>query len=409
MLCFIKQKRQDEIESTQKMPDLESFLAQKPLFYSEIDYTRMPRAWQSVKSSFNLPKIIHLVGTNGKGSTGRFLAHYLQQAGFRVGHYSSPHILKFNERIWLDGMDVSDRLLEVHHEKVYGLLSQEFREKLSFFEYTTLLAISIFEGCDYVVLEAGLGGEYDATAVFDNLLTLLTPVAKDHCDFLGDSIEEIVTTKVKATKKALILANQSDLRVYEIAKNVLAEKEIVPLKSASFFSKEEAIMIASFLKSNHFPTFLETNLTLALSAVKYLGLDVDMAHLEGIRLFGRFEKISENIILDVGHNPLAAQALLKALQGREVHLIFNSFADKEYQETLAILKPAIKIIEIIPILNERIEKKENLVKVIEELGIPYKDFTKIEDTPLYLVFGSFSVAEAFLKFYEKTKESKIPH
>ncbi len=407
MHFYTKRKKQEEIESFQKMPDLETFLASKPLFYAEIDYTRMPRAWKSISKHFKLPKIIHIVGTNGKGSTGRFLAHYLYQSGFSVGHYSSPHILRFNERIWLDGEDVEDAELRLYHDKLYHLLSEEFRVSLSFFEYTTLLAIAIFESCDYVVLEAGLGGEYDATAVFSNILTLVTPIDIDHCDFLGDSIEEIATTKLNAIQSSAIVATQKHPEVYQVSQKLMIHRSIDIFRTEQFFSDEELDMIAQFLTQHHFPSFLKTNLALALGAVKFLGFEVEMENLNGIELFGRCQKIASNVTIDVGHNALAASALVELFKEKKVHLVFNSFADKDYAKTLEILKPAIKIIEILPILNERIEKKEHLIKVIEELGIPYKDFEKIEDSPEYLVFGSFSVVEAFLKQYGKTQKSKI--
>ena len=402
-----KQKKQEEIGYFQRMPDLETFLATKPLFYTKIDYTRMPRTWKSIVQHFKLPKIIHIVGTNGKGSTGRFLAHYLYKSGFSVGHYSSPHILRFNERIWLDGADVCDSELSLYHDRLYHLLSPAFRESLSFFEYTTLLAIALFESCDYVVLEAGLGGEHDATSVFANILTLVTPIDIDHCDFLGNSIDAIANTKLAAIQKSAILATQKHPEVYQASQKLRIRKDIDIFRTEQFFTQEELLMIASFLKAKHFPSFLENNLALALGAVKFLGFSLEMENLEGIALFGRCEKIASNITIDVGHNALAAMALADVFKDKKIHLIFNSFSDKDYAQTLEILKPAIQIIEILPILNERIEKKEHLIKVIEELGIPYKDFERLDDSQEYLVFGSFSVVEAFLKQYGKTKKSKI--
>jgi len=90
---------------------LQKFLDEKPLYYEKIDYARMPRIYESIKSHFKIPKIIHLIGTNGKGTTGRFLATALHSLGFSTGHYTSPHILKFNERVWLNGRDVSSEIL----------------------------------------------------------------------------------------------------------------------------------------------------------------------------------------------------------------------------------------------------------------------------------------------------------
>ena len=133
------------------MLSLQTFLDAKPLYYDEIDLARMPRVYNAIKASLPSPKVIHVVGTNGKGTTGRFLANALLQNGLIVGHYTSPHIVKFNERIWLNGENVGDDVLEEAHQKLSTLLSQEQSESLSYFEYTTLLAMIVYESCDYVV------------------------------------------------------------------------------------------------------------------------------------------------------------------------------------------------------------------------------------------------------------------
>ncbi len=408
MHFYIRQKKPDATGFFLPMPDLEEYLSQKPLYYTEIDYSRMPRAWRSISRHFRLPKIIHVIGTNGKGSTGRFLAHHLYKSGFSVGHYTSPHILRFNERIWRNGADVEDAELARCHDRLYHLLSTVFRETLSYFEYTTLLAIALFEECDYVVLEAGLGGEHDATAVFDNILTLVTPIDFDHMDFLGESIEDIATTKLNAIQKAAILATQKHQAVYTVAKKQAKSKGVDIFKSRQFHSDKEIEAMRALLKSLSLPLFFENNLMLAMAAVKFLGLDVKLENMKDVVLFGRAQKIADNIMIDVGHNALAASALCLALKGKKINLVFNTFADKDYEKTLTILQSAIKKIEIIPILNERIEKKENLIKVIEKLQIPYGDFTEIDEKEEYLVFGSFSVVEAFLKLYAKTEKSEFP-
>ena len=97
--------------------NLNLFLEQKPLFYDVIDYARFPKIYYAIAHHFKLPKIIHIVGTNGKGTTGRFLAHMLRQNHLHVGHYTSPHIVAFNERIWIDGSYVDDALLEAYHQR----------------------------------------------------------------------------------------------------------------------------------------------------------------------------------------------------------------------------------------------------------------------------------------------------
>jgi len=142
------------------------FIEQKPLFYKEIDHERVHKAYALLKPHIRQPLTIHVVGTNGKGSTGRIMASLLHFSGRKVGHFSSPHILKFNERIWINGENISDDALELTHEKLYAILGQEMSEALSYFEYTTLLAFVAMENLEVMVLEAGLGGEFDATNVW---------------------------------------------------------------------------------------------------------------------------------------------------------------------------------------------------------------------------------------------------
>lgn len=120
------------------------FLAAKPLYYEHIDYTRFPRAYESIKQYFRAPKIIHIIGTNAKGSTGRFLALLLKANGKKVGHFTSPHIFSFNERFWLDGRIISDDEIQIAHEKILAYFKKEgaehFIAELSYFEWSVLLA-----------------------------------------------------------------------------------------------------------------------------------------------------------------------------------------------------------------------------------------------------------------------------
>ena len=199
------------------MQHFNRFLEDKPLYYKEIDHERVHIAYGILKPHIKQPRTVHIVGTNGKGSTGRMVAHLAHKSGLTVGHFSSPHILKFNERIWLNGIDSSDEVLEEAHQKLFTILGQEMSEKLSYFEYTTLLAFVVFENCDLMVLEAGLGGEFDATNVCDKALSVITPIGIDHQAFLGESIEEIAGTKIRSIQKALLLAPQTYNEVLEIA------------------------------------------------------------------------------------------------------------------------------------------------------------------------------------------------
>jgi len=382
------------------MPLLD-FLNNKPLYYTEIDYTRMPRVYEKIKSNFSSSKIIHIIGTNGKGTTGRFLASALYNSGHKTGHYTSPHILKFNERIWLDGENASDEALESSHEKLQKILSKEDSNSLSYFEYTTFLAMLVFNECEYIVLEAGLGGQHDATAVFEKTLTLVTPIDYDHQAFLGSSIKDIVNEKLNAIQKNAILANQKYEEVNTKKRELESKKNCKIFNVDELLNEEDKNKIDLISQELSLVSYLQDNLKLSISALKFLDIDYKKEDFKNSKLFGRLSKINENIIIDVGHNPLAAQSIVNALGANKYILIYNTYEDKDYKKILEILKPIIKHVEIIDIKDKRIEKKETLQKVLTHLKIECHTYKTIQKDEKYLVFGSFSVVEEFLKVYNE--------
>lgn len=383
MKDFIKQKKVEEI-----VLNLNEFLNQKPLFYNEIDYDRMPNCWNTIKNSFKKPKkIIHIIGTNGKGSTGRFLATYLKNLGFKVGHYTSPHILKFNERIWINGRDIDDETLQKAHQFLQNTIPKKYLQTLSYFEYTTLLAMRCFGNCDYVVLEAGLGGERDATSVFDIDLTLVTPIDYDHQSFLGNTIKEIATTKLNAIQKKAIIGKQIHDEVYDLTKKYPFYLD--------YFDNYEIVEIRKFIEKNGFASYLADNLALALSAIIEEELPFDLKYLKNIKLVGRMQKLNQNLYIDVGHNPLAAKAIVNEFKNQKIDIVYNTYNDKDYKTILKILKPIIDKLFIIDVKNERIANKEDIIKTAQELEIDVEEYKNIRDKTT-LVFGSFSVIEKFL-------------
>ncbi len=383
---------------------LKDFLDNKPLYYDKIDYTRMPRVYESVKSHFKIPKTIHLIGTNGKGTTGRFLASALHSLGYATGHYTSPHILHFNERVWLAGEDVKDEKLESAHKELQSILTQKSADSLSYFEYTTLLAMWIYQECDYVVLEAGLGGEHDATAVFPKILTLVTPIDIDHEAFLGNTVKKIARTKLNAVQNRAILANQNHKDVFSVTEELSNEKPVRFHALEEFINSEDEKEIITLSKKLSLAPYLEDNLKLAIAALKSLDIEYSADNFTDSKLFGRLTRLDENIIVDVGHNVLAARSVLSALKPEKYSLVYNSYKDKNYQEILSTLKPIIAEIEIIDIVDKRAENIDVMREVVEDLGIECKMFDKIEKSKNYLVFGSFSVVESFLKRYKAESE-----
>ncbi|MFA6188918.1 MAG: bifunctional folylpolyglutamate synthase/dihydrofolate synthase [Sulfuricurvum sp.] len=379
------------------MINLEAFLAQKPLFYDVIDYERFPRAYLTIAHVLPTPKIIHLVGTNGKGSTGRFLATALNRAGKKTGHYTSPHILKFNERIWINGEDISNVNLEVAHQKLSGFLDAKIAESLSYFEYTTLLAMVAFEGCEYVVLEAGLGGEFDATNVFNKVLSIFTPIDFDHSVFLGSTIESIANTKLRSMQYHALLGIQKHPEVEIIASEIALDKKCQLHKIQEFAGSDIHSIGLQLALKNTLSDYLRDNCELAMAAFELLGYKAQEEYFDQNALFGRLSRIRENVTLDVGHNALAASAIGEAFRGKKITLVYNTYADKDYREILTLLANIIESVEIIAVDEERIVSQTLLETTLDEIGLQYGSFDSIDPEKEYLVFGSFSVAEAFLK------------
>jgi len=362
------------------------------LYYDKIDYDIIKDSWKILKKYIKLPYVIHIVGTNGKGSTGRYLASFLSQLNQNVLHYSSPHISNFNERIWIDGFDVSNNVLEEVHRKLQTLLPNNLLEKLTYFEYTTLMALHLSDKKDYLVLEAGLGGEFDATNVVTNDLSIITTIGLDHQNFLGDTITLIATTKMKSCDNTFILSDQISSEVIDVKNKVLnTKKEIV---------KQEFILSQ---EANYLPKYLRNNLQVVLSVLNYLKFDEFDYKLP--QLFGRYQKLTHNIIIDVGHNPLAARAIADELkkEGKKIILVYNSFEDKNYEDILKILKPHIKEVQILECKDSRIVKEDTLIKCLLNLSLNTStfDIMNLDDKSYYLIFGSFLVIENFIKGYNK--------
>ncbi|MDP2849594.1 MAG: Mur ligase family protein [Sulfuricurvum sp.] len=380
---------------------LSDFLSRKPLFYDVIDYERFPKAYQAVAHLLPSPKIIHLVGTNGKGSTGRFLATALSRAGKKVGHYTSPHILRFNERIWVDGSEINDEALEAAHKKLLSLLPEAIAEALSYFEYTTLLAMVAYEGCEYVVCEAGLGGEFDATNVYEKALSVFTPIDFDHAAFLGNTIDSIATTKLRSMQGVALLGKQKHSEVESIARTIADEKGCNLYTFSERFTPEIETIALHLATKNALSGYLCDNLMLAMMAYELLGYKATEELFDQSALFGRLSAIAPNITLDVGHNALAAESIVQSFTGKRVTLIYNTYGDKDYREILALLKPIIDSVEIIEVNEARIVERSALENALYDLKIPFSPFEIIGEDKEYLVFGSFSVAETFLKRMNK--------
>lgn len=397
------------------MVKLESFLEKKGVEYAPFDPNRAPKLLNQLKLKFNKSQVVvQIIGTNGKGSTGRFLAFMLKAFGVRVGHFTSPHLLSLCERFWIDGENVPESTLE----NIFNSLNIEILKKASYFEVLTFLAFRVFKDCEVVILEAGVGGEYDSTTTCCTAnLTLFTSIGIDHEEFLGTNLEEIATTKFNAMAKVAVLGIQRESRVAEIAKQIAQKKD-------AYLVHIEMIpqVITEYIKMHGYPSYQAQNLTLAwqglieLNNIKKISslkleskldslLKSLLETLPPLDLQGRFQSLTPRIHLDVLHNIDGAKALLEhynAFSKNKTILIYNSYSDKNIKAILSLLKPMVERVEIFEVKNSRIVKKSILEQILQELSIPYCDFTCLNKESQYLVCGSFSVVAKFLQdFREK--------
>jgi dihydrofolate synthase / folylpolyglutamate synthase len=370
--------------------NLKEFLDAKGAEYAPFEKDRFKNFYEKHKQKIGvLPKIVQLVGTNGKGTTGRFLAQILKNEGFKTAHFTSPHIMDVGERFWFDGGNATHEELEKAHHELRGVFGDKL-SSISYFEYLTLLCVWFFKDkADFLVLEAGLGGEFDSTTVFPKELLLVTKIGLDHQDILGEKVVDIARTKLRASNCKTVVAKQEHDEVYTVLKDEFAFIDAV-------FASDDTGVAEDFVKKSGFASYLSENLTSALVAAKILG--VKSPKLEGLSpIEGRFQKIADNIVIDVGHNAGAARAIKKELGDKKIVLVFNCYDDKDAEAVLMVLKDSILRVEIIDVCSPRVIKKAKLTKILDKIGVPYTGFERINADKDYLVFGSFSVVSEFLR------------
>ncbi|MGL2679353.1 Mur ligase family protein [Helicobacter pylori] len=383
---------------------LKAFLETKPKEYHQFDPSRFIQIYKDFKNAFFeiQAKVIHVVGTNGKGSTGRFLTLLLADQNFKVLHFTSPHVFEFRERFYLNGSVVKESVLENAHQQ---LQSHAFSNACSYFEYATLLAVMLAKDCDYLVLEAGLGGEFDSTNALEKTLSVFTPIDYDHKEFLGDSLESIATTKLKAMGPLNVIAPQQEL-VLNVAQKIAKDKRTQLIVVQNEISKG----VSDYIERYHLAHFLAMNLEVALKAFETLmpcNKQEVLKNLKPLDLIGRCELLSPNILIDVGHNPHSAKALkeeIKRIFNAPIVLIYNCYQDKDAFLVLEILKPVVKKVLILELHNERIIQLEKLKGILETLGLEHALFEELKENENYLVYGSFLVANAFYERYPKKRD-----
>jgi len=333
-------------------------------------------------------RIIHIAGTNGKGSTAAALANILSAAGIKAGLYTSPHLHSFTERVRVDTRQID--AAEVVR------LTDEIRphaEELctTFFEFTTALALLHFQrsGCAWAILETGLGGRLDATNAVTPELCLITPIAHDHNLYLGETLAEVAGEKAGIFKPGIPVISSRQLPdVHQVLKTRASELDARLLLAGEDFdwsADKSGFSFRGFgcqlddLRPLLVGRHQQQNLALALAAGIWLqqhGTSLSMTVLkkgiEQTRWPGRLEWLSGKVLLDGAHNAAGAQVLAEYLeqqQLRDVQLIVGLKADKQAEQLLAPLLPFVaRLYATRPPADASIAP-EKLVQLAEKSGI----------------------------------------
>ncbi|HTT71778.1 MAG TPA: folylpolyglutamate synthase/dihydrofolate synthase family protein [Anaeromyxobacteraceae bacterium] len=337
------------------MADPHVYLASLKPLAMRLGLDRMERALEALGHPERGLRILHVAGTNGKGSTCAMAAQALVEAGYLTGLYTSPHLIRFNERIALDGAAISDSKLEGLQERLRRACpwhdGGDEAERLTYFEFATLLAILHFaeEGAQAVVLEVGLGGRFDATNVVRPLACAVTRIGLDHTDLLGDTLEAIAREKAGIFKPGVPA--------------VVAHAQPAPAMAALLAeAARRGAPVTVALPAYPGPLALagphqRGNAALAAAALRLLagqGLEVKEAAIAAgfarTRWPGRLEMV-HGVLLDGAHNPDGAAALAEALAAlypdRPVELVFGVLADKDHRGMLAALGPAVRGLHLV--------------------------------------------------------------
>lgn len=396
---------------------------------------------KSVASNLDLlhpaPYVITVAGTNGKGSTCRFLEVALMKLGLKVGVYSSPHLLRYNERVRINGQLLDDQA----HIDSFTEIDQNKTASLTYFEFSTLSALKLFKDAklDVVILEVGLGGRLDATNIVDPHLAVITSIDIDHVAFLGNNREDIGREKAGIFRANIpviigepdcpqsILAIAQDLNAQKFQRNVDWQYEV---KDGTFYWQSQTTQfntlpmplipipnagtaIATLLKTpfNVSEQVIRETLQEAQMTGRFQQLQpTDFAHFSG-------QKPKAQVIIDVGHNPHAARYLSERLQAVKKAKIFAIFSCLEDKELSGIVQPLEEIIDEWHCVGLDCWRGQSGQAVFDKLvnvlpnatagvyenvdAIAPMLFEQAEEQDIILVFGSFHTVADFVLFLEK--------
>lgn len=320
-------------------------------------------------------KCFHIAGSNGKGSTASFIASILMEAGYKVGLYTSPHFVRFNERIRINGKEIDDKYIAKFIDDLGEFIDDN---EPTFFEITTALAFKYFaeQNVDYAVIETGLGGRLDATNTITPLASIITSISLEHTNILGDTIELIAAEKAGIIKPntKVFLGFLPDKALSVIEKKA-SENKCELFKSNNFVVNKSDFATVQARKNcfNLYHTHLLGmhqiyNAALAVKSIyEVLMIDAPEIFIKGIKnvivntgIQGRYEfaNIHPTLIFDSAHNPEGISIFVNEFEKHSIkydqkYLLFGALKDKNILEMLSKLEQQFDKIYLTKINNER--------------------------------------------------------
>lgn len=397
---------------------------------------------KSVAETLNVlqpaPYVITVAGTNGKGSTCRLLEVALLKAGYRVGVYSSPHLIRYNERVRIQGELLSDR----EHVRSFAKIQQKKTDSLTYFEFSTLSALQLFNeaSLDIVILEVGLGGRLDATNIVDPHLAVITSIDIDHVDFLGDNREDIGREKAGIFRENIpVIIGEPDCprSILQQAKALNCQINRRNVNWTFSVENNRFHWQSEFIdwQDLPMPQIPIPNAGTALAALTQLPFEIServvRVALQEAQMTGRFQTLTEKdfanfsgkrplaqVIIDVGHNPHAAKYLAERLSSlkqanQKIYAVFSALADKDLSGIVESLSNVIDEWHCAGLEGYRGQSGEavyqKLAKVLPNSTACYYQtvpeaaellFTKATQKDIVLIFGSFHTVSDFLVWLE---------
>ncbi len=398
-------------------------------FGDKYDLSRMELACELLGHPERKLPVIHIAGTNGKGSTVAYLRHILLEQGYHVGTFTSPYIVRFNERITYDYNDIADAELLEYINRIHDLsvqVREDYDQIITFFELITLISFLFFaeRDVDFCIYEVGLGGKLDATNVVQPLITAITSISYDHMGVLGDTLQAIATQKLGIAKPGVPMVttvDDSDLlelfHTYTDARDVplvvvdrAAVTDIDYGVETSFRYQGETYRIAMLGVHQVY------NAALAIEIIRQLEergiVRITNNNLKAGLLAtywpGRMERFG-NIILDGAHNIGGAQALKDSIEllyhDRYIKVLYTSMADKEYYDIIAVLETFADELHFTEIDYPRCEDAEALYDVSnhprkflrKDPLLALSDLRQLQSGELLVITGSLYFISAMRK------------